>query len=84
MQQLCMSYLKFVFKRNKNKPCAYFEAKIGMALYKTWKQVKNLDFETEPKNSMTINEAFSAPIDCQTILSNDNSASALLTKRVMK
>ena len=44
MDVLCTKFLGFAFSKKKNLPHAFTEAKVAMALFKTWQQ------KNEPNN----------------------------------
>lgn len=42
MEMICSRYLNIKFRKQKNLPRAFSEAKITMALYKKWKQINEM------------------------------------------
>lgn len=55
MDVLCEKYLAFNFRKKKNQPHAFTEAKIAMALFKKWQQIKGLHL-TGPAQPVKIDE----------------------------
>jgi len=42
LDKLCESFLGLKYKRSKNKPHAFTECKVAMALYQKWKEIKGV------------------------------------------